>query len=98
MNEQFIIIVLTFLVSGSVPPVVAHYAFNARFLGGVAGGTIVGILAAALGSVLISVIPLPVPELIVLAGTLDVVPPVLSAVLATVLFALSSGSEPTSGR
>ncbi|TVQ22577.1 MAG: hypothetical protein EA382_11870 [Spirochaetaceae bacterium] len=93
MSEQFLIIVLTFLVSGSIPPVVAHYAFGARFLGGLIAGAIVGILAAALGSVLASVLPIEVPELIVLAGALDIVPPILSAVVATLLFALASGSS-----
>lgn len=88
-TEAFAITLLVYLVSGAIPPMIAHYAMRARFLGGIGAASLVGIIAAVAGSLARTVIP-GVPDLVVVAGAVDVVWPLVGSIALTALFALVS--------
>lgn len=88
-NEAFAITVLVYLVAGTVPPVVAHYAMRTQFLGGIGAASVVGVIAAVGASLVMAVIP-GVPDLVVVAGAVDVVWPLVGSGALTLIFAIVS--------
>jgi hypothetical protein len=88
-TEAFAITLLVYLVAGAIPPMIAHYAMRAHFLGGIAAASLVGIIAAVAGSLAKTLVP-GIPDLIVIAGAVDVVWPLAGSIALTVLFALVS--------
>jgi uncharacterized membrane protein YeaQ/YmgE (transglycosylase-associated protein family) len=88
-TETFAITLLVYLVAGAVPPMVAHYTMRTRFLGGIVAGALVGVIAAVGASLAVSVAP-GVPDLVVVAGAVDIVWPLLGSVVLTALFAVVS--------
>jgi uncharacterized membrane protein YeaQ/YmgE (transglycosylase-associated protein family) len=83
----FLITLLTFLVSGMLPPVIAHYLFRVDFLGGTWAALLVGIIASIAGGVIATSF-LSLPEILVLGNAIDVVPPLAASALMTALYAL----------
>jgi len=88
----FLITLLTFLVSGMLPPVIAHYLFRVDFLGGTWAALLVGIIASIAGGVIATSF-LSLPEILVLGNAIDVVPPLAASALMTALYALVSLSN-----
>jgi uncharacterized membrane protein YeaQ/YmgE (transglycosylase-associated protein family) len=88
----FLITLLTFLVTGTVPPVIAHYLFRVRFLGGTWAALLVGTIAAIAGGVVATSF-LSLPEILVLGNAIDVVPPLAASTVVTVVYALVSLSN-----
>lgn len=93
MTSGFIITLLTYVVAGALPPLIAVYLLNVSFLGGVWGGSLVGVVAAVIGGLLDTIVLTMVPDLIVLAGAVDVVPPLVTSIIVTTLFGLVSSSN-----
>jgi hypothetical protein len=93
MTTAFIITFLTYLVAGAVPPIVAYYVLRVSFLGGAPAATLVGILAAVIGGLIDTIFLAGLPDLVVIAGAVDVVPPVVASLLLTILYALVSSSN-----
>jgi len=49
MLDRFFITAMTYIVSGMLPALIAHYIFRPGFLGGIWAATIVGLIAAFIG-------------------------------------------------
>ncbi len=88
ITESFVITLLAYLVTGTIPPVVAHYMLRARFLGGAAAALLVGMIAAVSGGLVQTI--LGAPDLIVIGGMVEIVWPLLSSIGLTALYALVS--------
>ncbi len=86
--ESFAIILLTYLVAGTLPPVVAHYLFGTRFLGGIAAALLVGVIGAVCGGLAHTVAA--IPDVLVIGGTVEIVWPLLASIGLTAIFALVS--------
>ncbi|MFW5836029.1 MAG: hypothetical protein ACOCVK_01345 [bacterium] len=89
----FVITLLTYIVTGSGPPLIGHYLLRIRFLGGAWAASLVGMLGAVLAGLLDTVFLMERGDLIVLAGVVDVVPPLVGSIVLTVLFALVTASN-----
>ena len=94
MSLPVIITALTYMVGGAVPPVVAHYALRVRFLGGIWLALAVGVFSAALGGVIDTLLADVIPDLLVIAGAVDVAPPVLMSIAVTAIYSALSRSNP----
>ncbi|MFP4113190.1 MAG: hypothetical protein ACOCZB_00160 [Spirochaetota bacterium] len=95
MSVAILIAFLTYLVAGAVPPLAAHYLLRIRFLGGAVASALVGVIGAVLGGLAQTMFLSSIPDLVVIAGTVDIVPPVVGSILITVVFALVSSSNST---
>lgn len=93
MNAAFLITFLTYLVAGAAPPLVGHYAFRVEFLGGAWAASLVGIIGAVAGGLVDTILLTELGDLLVLAGAVDVVPPLVGSIALTVLFALVTSSN-----
>jgi len=93
MNLPLIIAFLTYLVAGAVPPIIGHYIVRLEFLGGIWVATLVGVIAAVMGGLAVSLFLPGLPDLVVIAGSVDAIPPIVASVLMTTLFALVSSSN-----
>ena len=93
MNAALAITFLTYLVTGALPPIVAHYLMRVDFLGGAWAASAVGVIAAVLGGLAQTVLLPGLPDLIVIAGAVDAIPPLVASVLVTLIFALVSGTN-----
>ena len=94
MSLAVVITVLTYLVGGALPPVIAYYAFGVRFLGGIWLALAIGVFAAAVGSVLATLAGGSIPDLVVVAGAVDLVPPVVMSIAVTLVYSAVSRSNP----
>ncbi|MFP4378337.1 MAG: hypothetical protein ACLFP4_14935 [Spirochaetales bacterium] len=88
----FLITLLTFIVAGTLPPVIAHYVFRVAFIGGTWAGLLVGTISAIAGGIVATSF-LDLPEILVIGNAIDVVPPVITAILVTLVYALVSSSN-----
>lgn len=88
ITESFVITFLAYLVTGTLPPVFAHYVLRARFLGGTAAALLVGVIAAVTGGLMQTI--LGVPDLLVIGGTVEILWPLLTSIALTALYALVS--------
>ena len=93
MTETFVITFLTYIVAGSIPPLGAAYLLRISFLGGPGAAILVGIIGAVIGGLLDSLILTTIPDLLVIAGIVDTVPPFLASVVLTTLFGLVSATN-----
>ncbi len=89
ITESFVITFLAYLVTGTLPPVVAHYILRVRFLGGTVAALLVGIIAAVAGGLVQTI--LGVPDLLVIGGIVEVFWPLLASIGLTALYAVVSG-------
>lgn len=92
LTSAYVITALAYVVSGSVPPVVAYYMMKVRFLGGIWVAMLIGLLGAALGGLAETLVP-AVPDLLLIAGAVDIVPPFLVATFLTFVYGLISRSN-----
>lgn len=93
MNLPLIIAFLIYLVAGAIPPIIGHYLIRLEFLGGIWVATLVGVVAAVMGGLAVTLFLPGMPDLLVVAGAVDAVPPIVASVLITTLFALVSSSN-----
>lgn len=91
--SAFLITFLAYLVIGAVPPIFAVYIVHVRFLGGIAVSTIVGIIAAVIGGLIDTLFLAALPDILVIAGTVDIVPPLIVSVTITTIFGLVSATN-----
>ena len=88
MDTYLIIIGLTYFVIGLGVTIVFHYLLHRRFLGQFWGGLAVGLIGSFLGGTLdFLVFDL---DLVPIAGTVDLVPPVVTSVVLVWIFSLIS--------
>lgn len=92
-TAAFVITLLTYVVAGSGPPLIAHHILRIRFLGGAWAASLVGLLGAVLAGLVHTIFLVELGDLIVLAGAVDVVPPLVGSIVLTVLFALVTASN-----
>lgn len=92
LTNTFVITSLTFLVAGATPAVISHYLLRTKFIGGVWAGMLVGVLGAVLGGLLVTLLE-GIPDMLVIAKSVDIVPPLFFGVLITVLYGLISRSN-----
>jgi hypothetical protein len=97
MSATFAIIFLVYVVTGTIPPVIAHYLIRVNFLGGTWSATIVGVIAAVMGGLAQALFLPGMPDLVVVAGAVDIVPPLLGSVLVTTIFGIVSSTNSGSG-
>ena len=88
-TTAFLITLLVYFVTGAFPPVIAHYLIRTRFLGGIAAAVVVGIIAAVIGGFARTLFT-ALPDLIVVAGVVDPVWPLLAAAIVTTLYGVVS--------
>jgi len=93
MIDRFIITAITYLVAGMLPVLIAIYFLHLRFLGGVWAALIVGLIASFIGGLIDTFLLMAIPDLIPIGGVVDAGPPLILAVLVTILFALVSRSN-----
>lgn len=93
MNAAFAITLLTYLVAGAAPPLVAHYLLRIRFLGGAWAASLVGVIGAVIAGLADALFLIELGDLLVLAGAVDIVPPLVGSIALTVLFALVTSSN-----
>lgn len=92
LTSTYVIIALVYVVSGTIPPVIAHYMMKVRFLGGIWVAMLIGIVGAALGGLAETLVP-AVPDLLLIAGAVDIAPPFLVATFLTFIYGLISRSN-----
>ncbi|HKJ84468.1 MAG TPA: hypothetical protein VKA06_00250 [Spirochaetia bacterium] len=95
MNLPLIIAFLTYVVTGALPPIIGHYLIRVQFLGGIWVATLVGVIAAVMGGLAVTLFMPDLPDLVVIAGSVDAVPPVAASLIVTSLVALVSSSHQT---
>ncbi|MFW6312985.1 MAG: hypothetical protein ACOC2N_03790 [Spirochaetota bacterium] len=93
MNLPLIIAFLTYLVAGAVPPIIAYYVIRLDFLGGIWTATLVGVIAAVMGGLAVTLFAPGMPDLLVISGSVDAVVPLVASAIVTTLFALVSSSN-----
>lgn len=93
MSAAITITFLTYLVTGAIPPAIAHYLLRVAFLGGIWAASLAGVVAAVLGGLLRTLFLPEMPNLIVIAGVVDLVPPLTASIVVTALFAFVSSSN-----
>lgn len=93
MTSTFTITLLTYIVTGALPPLIAFYLFRVSFLGGVWSATLVGVVAAVIGGLIDTIFLTTIPDLVVLAGAVDLIPPLVTSIVVTTLFGLVSSSN-----
>ncbi len=93
INAAFVITFLTYLVAGAAPPLLAHYVLRVAFLGGAWAASLVGIIGAVVAGLVDTVLLIDLGDLVVLAGAVDIVPPLVGSIVLTVLFALVTSSN-----
>lgn len=89
LTVTYAITALAYIVTGGLPPVAAHYGMRVQFLGGVWPATLIGLIGAVLGGLLATIIP-GIPELLVIADAVDIVPPFVTASGLTIIYGLIS--------
>ncbi len=93
MNLPLIISFLIYIVAGAVPPIIAHYVIRLGFLGGVWVAMLVGVIASVMGGLAVILFLPGLPDLLVIAGSVDAIPPIVASVVVTTIFALVSSSN-----
>jgi len=88
----YVITALTYVVTGGVPPIIGHYLLRIQFLGGVWFSILVGLIGAVVGGLAGVILP-GLPELIVIANAVDIVPPLVASVILTSIHAVVSRSN-----
>jgi hypothetical protein len=88
----FVITALTYVVTGGVPPIVAHYGLGVRFIGGTWFAILVGLIVAVVGGLIAVLVP-NLPDLIVVANAVDIVPPLIASVAMTTVHGVISKSN-----
>lgn len=93
MQANILIIFLTYLVAGILPPAIAVYLLRTDFLGGVWVALLVGVIGAFLGGLVDALFLDSLGDVLELAGSVDVVPPLVFSVVLTVVYGLISRSN-----
>ena len=92
-TAEFFITLLAYLVTGALPPMIAVYLIRVRFLGGIVVSTLVGVIAAVIGGLVDTVLLRTIPDLLVIGGTVDIVPPFIASIVVTAVFGLVSSTN-----
>ena len=90
MQATTLIIFLTYLVAGAIPPTIAVYVFRIDFLGGVWAALAVGVVGAFLGGLADTLFLDSIGDILPLAGAVDLVPPLTASLVCTALYGLIS--------
>lgn len=102
MTMRTLLTALAFLACGALPPLVVAVLFRVRFLGSLWLAIALGVIGASIGGLLDTVIlsiagEALLPRFLLLAGTVDLLPPAIGAIVTTALFTLVSRSNPQQG-
>jgi hypothetical protein len=93
MAARFIITAVTYILCGMIPPLAAHYLIRVRFIGGVWGGVIVGMVAAFAGGLLDVFLLAALPDLLPIARVVDAGPPLIVSIAVVVVYGFVSRSN-----
>jgi hypothetical protein len=93
MTYVFVVTLLVFIVAGSIPALLGHFLLGVRFLGGPWVAALVGVIGAAIGSTVDALFLPMIPDLLVIGGATDTVPPLVSAIILVVLYGFISQSN-----
>ena len=93
MQANALIIFLTYLVTGLLPPTIAVYLFRTQFLGGPWAALAIGVIGAFVGGLADTLFLDVIGDVLIIGGAVDVVPPLVVSILFTVIYALISRSN-----
>jgi hypothetical protein len=93
LQATTLIIFLTYVVAGAIPPTLAAYVLRTRFLGGAWAAIAVGVIAAFLGGLADSLFLDLLGDMLVIGRAVDVVPPLVASTVFTVAYGLISRSN-----
>ena len=93
MIDRFVITAITYLIAGMIPPLVANYILQSKFIGGVWAALVVGLIASFVGALVDTFFLTAIPDLIPVGRVVDAGLPLILATVATILFALVSRSN-----
>lgn len=93
MDAALVITFLAYLVAGAAPPLLAHHVLRVRFLGGAWAAALVGVIGAVIAGLVDTLFLIELGDLVVIAGAVDIVPPLLGSIALTVLFGLVTSSN-----
>lgn len=92
-TASFVITFLVYIVAGSIPPLLAHFLLRVRFLGGPWAASLVGTIGAVVAGLVDTIFLTTLGDLIVIAGAVDLVPPIVGSVVLTAVYGLVSSSN-----
>jgi hypothetical protein len=93
MQATTLIIFLTYLVAGVLPPALAVYLFRVQFLGGAWAALAIGVIGGFVGGLVDTLLLDVIGDMLIVAGAVDIVPPLVVSILFTVTYGLISRSN-----